>query len=596
MKASKVAQANPVLKKTRSIKDCATGNWSEEFEIVQVDGRKSCVVVPRDDAKSTQALIRHLNQKGAQLPREDAARARLLESVMRAKPEKVVYQLANPGWQIRGSESPWFCCGRRLVGAPTGAREYSPPSFIEQSRAKGFAARGTLEAWRVRVAEKAMLSTSLTVIIAAALAAPLLHPSGLQNFTLHLSGPTRAGKTTSLIAAMSVYGFGIELDLPNWNASGLRLLEAAAAFRDIPFPLNEVGAKKGRRAQTYHDLRDLYAQYAEGSDRERHSTWSADHGGVARRLRGICISTAEHSIAQYATMAGEVRDGGELFRAIDVNAIRKGKATIFDLAPQDLDQRAALQELRKATAECHGTALMPYIGYLMRMGPTKVKTRTRALIQEFVEHMPEAAHDGVIGQMATHFGLLYAGSNFGVEFGVLPCTKDHLQRAITRGFEDAVKSSKTVDPLVMGLDILRANLSDKIVERKPGSTFGVNDHAGYWTRIGGKRIFVVHTRQFRAWFASVGQCNLVLNSLATKGLMKRTSTSSRGVMSAEDMKGVLRRWPDKSLVRSFEFSDPFPETNPTAARKGLHRFKARKKILSPRATVASRIKNRRPKA
>ena len=37
----KVARANPVLKKTRSIKDCSTGNWSDEFQIVQIDGRRN---------------------------------------------------------------------------------------------------------------------------------------------------------------------------------------------------------------------------------------------------------------------------------------------------------------------------------------------------------------------------------------------------------------------------------------------------------------------------------------------------------------------------------------------------------------------------
>ena len=303
------------------------------------------------------------------MPLEKAARARLIESVIRAKPEKVVYQLANPGWQSSRQESLFFSCGRYLVGAPTGAREYSPPLFIEQSRAKRFAVRGTLEVWKARVAKKAMLSTSLTAIMAAALAAPLLHPSGLQNFTLHLFGPTCVGKTTELIAAMSVYGFGKESDLPNWNATGLRLLEAATAFGDIPFPLNEVGAKKGRRAQTYEGLRDLYAQYAEGSDMNG-IAGTADHGG-ARRFHGICISTAEHSIAEYAEMAGEVRDGGELFRAIDVNAIRKGETTIFDLAPPNLDPLAELQELRKAMAECHGTAWTPYIEYLIEMGPSR---------------------------------------------------------------------------------------------------------------------------------------------------------------------------------------------------------------------------------
>ncbi len=303
------------------------------------------------------------------------------------------------------------------------------------------------------------------------------------------------------------------------------------------FPLNEVGAKRGRRAQTYEGLRDLYAQYAEGSDLERHSRYAAEHGG-ARRFHGICISTAEHSIADYAEMAGEVRDDGELFRAIDVSAIRKGKTTIFDLAPPNLDQRAELQELRQAMFECHGTAWTLYIEYLMQMGPIDVKRRTLALIKDFVDHMPEAAHDGVIRQMAMHFGLLYAGSILAIESGVLPWTKSHVQKALTRAFRDAVEASKTVDPLSMGLEILNENLSDKTVERKPSSTFGVKDHAGYWTRIGGKKYFVVHEHQFRAWFATVGQFNLVLGSLAPKS--------------------VSRRWPDRSLVRCFEFSDPFP--------------------------------------
>ena len=551
----KVARANPTLKKTRSIKDCSTGNWSHEFQIVQIDGKRTRVLVTADDAADTALLVKRLREKGAQLPLEKAARARLIESVIRAKPEKVIYQLANPGWQVRGSNPLFFSCGRYLVGAPTGAIEYSPPLFIEHSKARHFGVRGALESWKARVAKKALLSTSLTAIMAAAFAAPLLPPSGLQNFTLHLFGPTCVGKSSELIAAMSVYGFGKESDLPNWNATGLRLLEAATAFGDIPFPLNEVGAKRGRRAQTYEGLRDLYAQYAEGSDIERHSRYAAEHGR-ARRFHGICISTAEHSIAEYAEMAGEARDGGELFRAIDVSANRKGEPTIFDLAPPNLEPLAELQELRRALAECHGTAWTPYIEYLIEMGPIEVKRRTLALIKEFVDHMPKAAHDGVIKQMAMHFGLLYAGSILAIESGVLPWTPAHVRKALTRAFRDAVEASMPVDPLATGLDTLRANLADKVVERKPGSTFGVNDHAGYWMRSGGKKVFVVHARQFRAWFASERQCNLVLGSLAAKS--------------------VSHRWPDGSLVRCFEFFDPFPETNRTVARKKLRRFKAGK--------------------
>jgi hypothetical protein len=225
MKRQKVARADPVLKKTCSIKDCSTGRWSDEFEIVQIDGSKTRVLVTADDAADTTLLVKRLREKGAQLPLEKAPRVRLIENVMRTKPTKVVYQLANPGWQIRGRSPPFFSCGQYLVGAPTGAIEYSPPLFIDQSRAKRFAMRGTLDAWKTGVAKKALLSTSLTAIMAASFAAPLVRPAGLQNFSLHLSGRSRVGKTTELIAAMSVFGFGNESDLPSWNATELRLLE-----------------------------------------------------------------------------------------------------------------------------------------------------------------------------------------------------------------------------------------------------------------------------------------------------------------------------------------------------------------------------------
>jgi hypothetical protein len=59
-------------------------------------------------------------------------------------------------------------------------------------------------------------------------------------------------------------------------------------------------------------------------------------------------------------------------------------------------------------------------------------------------------------QMAMHFGLLYAGSILAIESGVLPWTRAHAQKALTRAFRDAVEASKPVDPLAMGLKILEA--------------------------------------------------------------------------------------------------------------------------------------------
>ena len=172
------------------------------------------------------------------------------------------------------------------------------------------------------------------------------------------------------------------------------------------------------------------------------------------------------------------------------------------------------------------------------MGRVEVKRRTLVLIKEFVAHMPAAAHDGVVRQLAMHFGLLYAGAIFAIECGVLPWTTAHARRALTRSFEDAVEGSKPIDPIAKGLEILRGNLSSKVVERRPSSRFGVTDHPGYWTRIAGKKVYVVHARQIREWFQSESQFHAVVGSLTAKSLS--------------------HRWPDGSLVRCLEFFDPFP--------------------------------------
>ena len=56
MKFQKVVN-NPLLKKTRAIKDCATGDWWVEFQIVQLDGRRAHVLVQADKAEKMTELV-----------------------------------------------------------------------------------------------------------------------------------------------------------------------------------------------------------------------------------------------------------------------------------------------------------------------------------------------------------------------------------------------------------------------------------------------------------------------------------------------------------------------------------------------------------
>ena len=476
-----------------------------------------------------------------------------------------MHQLGGTGWQPGegNKECQWFNVGKLLIGAPDGEIGFLPPSLIAKSRARFFASLGTLEEWQSRIATVAALSTCMTVAMSAAFAAPLLRLVGLPNFSLLFGGPSRSGKSTTLLIATSVCGIGHEEHLLNWGGTVLGLLEAAAGFGDIVFPVNEVGAKKGKRSEAYEGLRDLFAQYAEGSDRERHSSHQPDE---ARRFNGICIATAERSIADYAKLAGEDRDDGELFRAIDVIAVRDGKKTVLDLAPDTLDQKLCLKALRKDLEAQHGTALPPFIKHIIAIGEAEVKRRIDALVREFVGHMPAAAYDNVADQMATNFGLLYAGAMLGIESGVLPWSRDHVRVTLRRGFNDALEYAKPIDHLALGLEILKKNLREIIVERKPESKFGRKDHAGFWNIEGDAKVIVVNCSRFRAWFVNDTQILSVLEWLSSEGRLKQEEDSTKGVVTQKDLDGATLRWPDGKPVRSFVFKDPFPDATPEAAQ------------------------------
>jgi hypothetical protein len=471
----------------------------------------------------------------------------------------IVHQFGNCGWQPRANGNLWYTVGNRVIGTPSGHVEYAAPRMIEDSMAAEFSERGELAAWKAKIATKALFSTSLSIGISAGLAAPLMRASGLNNFTIFLSATTRGGKSTTMLVGMSVGGIGDEMKLMNWNSSGIaELLEASTAFNDTLFSLNEVGSAEGEKKEAYRILRGFYMKYADGRDRRRHSQWEKAHGGRAKTFHGICMVSAEHPISWYAMQAGDARDGGELFRAIDLPVVQEGHVTVLDLAPEGLNHDEFLDQLRDDLKITHGSPIGPYIEHLRKIGAIPLNKRVRKLINAFVKAMPAAAHDKVARQIAKHIGVLYAGGVLGIEAGILPWNMAHVWKTHRAAFEAAYEHCKIVDPLEMGLKLLAANMRDNVVERATASTFGPHDHAGYWEILGGEKYFVVHSHQFRSWFSGDRQFRLVIEGLAAHGYLKQAEDSPEGIITQRDIDGHGPRWPHGKPVRSYIFRDPFP--------------------------------------
>jgi putative DNA primase/helicase len=281
--------------------------------------------------------------------------------------------------------------------------------------------------------------------------------------------------------------------------------------------------------------------------------------------RGIFVSTAEHSFNAYAAFSGETRNDGEYARCLDVAATVKGKPTIFDQNPEGMDKRQArrwarnqLVKLRRACELQHGTALRPYLEFLVAQGSALHK-KIRAYEQAFMKCAKRLKLDGALAHAAKNFAVIFAGGSLAIEAGFLPSHEDALLDAIVSCFESAISDVRGhANALAVARRTLQNKLAgEEIIEKTPNARFGPMDHAGFFERDNGKVRVTVASAAFAKWFENRAERLAALRWLHDQGLLdmgtKRASPSLRTTEWAERQ----RRWPDGSNPRSFVFFDPF---------------------------------------
>ena len=373
--------------------------------------------------------------------------------------------------------------------------------------------KGTLEQWQQHVAGRVVHSTRLMLVLAVAFAAPLVRISGLQNFGVNIFGRSKVGKTTALLVGASAIGIGTERDLPNWNSTNNAFLETARGFADLMVPANEVGLLAGKRRDAYAPIRERIYLFSEGRDRARLSSSTMATTWVSSIWQGIFVSTSEYSFNDYAAFSGETRGSGEFARCLNVAAVEKGRATVFDSYPKNLERkrrkrwaRAQLSELRGNCARFHGTALEPYVAHLIttsRQLPTKVEKYS----EKFMKAVRAMRLDGALEHAGRNFALIYAGGCMAMEAKLVPWTEERLFQAIESCFRAAVEDIRGhTNILGRARSILKRKLqSDEIVEVRPGEVVTPEQCAGYWQDAAGIRNYTIHAKAFVGWFASRAQ-------------------------------------------------------------------------------------------
>jgi hypothetical protein len=175
--------------------------------------RKISRIVGRETAKRGRKLIETLGAAGLPAVEGDARAVEkwLAEfeagNVHRIPSEQLARWL---GWQDDGT----------FVASPEDDIKVDVAFEEQRGPARAHAPKGTLDAWKETVAHLAGFPVP-RVAVAAALAAPLLRPLGLNSFTLDISSRSTKGKTTALQCALSVWADPSEhaSAMSNWRTT-----------------------------------------------------------------------------------------------------------------------------------------------------------------------------------------------------------------------------------------------------------------------------------------------------------------------------------------------------------------------------------------
>jgi putative DNA primase/helicase len=550
----------PPVEKVGNAEDESTGDAFEIFRFRKVSGENGEIRIPRDKARDCEFVNGLLVLKNADLPYpNESSLPIVLEAIKKPANEQFLYA-ARLGWR---PDRTAFVPARGKPIGQDGSVKLLAPTWLNERQNVGLGRSGTLDDWIKRIAKPSGNSRVAMLVLSAAFAAPLLETTGLQSFGINIHGPAKVGKTAVLLVGASVAGIGRESQLPNWAATPNATSELARLFSDTMLPANEVGLLAGKKKDAYGHIRELIYRLSEGRDKARHSSWKETPAASNAQFRTIFVSTAEHSFDDYAAYAGEKRDEGEYARCIDVAATKPDLPSVMTKIPKTHTSdaktwaRKQVIALREACEEQHGTALRPYIEFLIEQGPG-LKDKVAKYQAEFMKKVKGAAVEGAIEHAARNVSLVYAGGRLGIEAKLLPWDPGRLLKAIAACFRSSLgeieyhqsAEKRAVSALKRALG--KANLS----ARKKKSKFGEREFDGYYVDAADGRQYTIHSAVFRTWFADRHQLRLALDWLERRELLKPKVTEKTLDKTSSDWAEQTPKWPNGKSVRSIVFLDP----------------------------------------
>ena len=545
-------------------KDEVTQDFDAVISFRDVDNKSREIFLPRSDLEDIRMLRKTLMNAGCYFAnKEERSNAALVNLATASRKAPRWNFAAQTGWRNHQRQ---FVHPAGVIGKDRKRASVKPPRLAIEGQASKLRISGSHQRWAKHVAGPSAYSSRLVFGICMALAAPLLKCVDRSSFGVLVHGPAKAGKSTMLLVAGSVGGFGTEDDLPNFHATDAALGEIPASFNDMLLPMNELGLLKGSRAERAQRMQTLSYVLAEGRGTTYSRLAPVNRGKGLAQWKCIALASGEESTDQISEAASRNRAVGAAIRWIDLCATRTGAVDIFDYCPEDVTAscrtswvRGQCETLRRHCRSHHGIAFDHYIKRLIRR-KAKVESTVQDLVQTFVLSVAEKSDGQAVTHLAASFGLIAAAGIIGIRFGTLPWPEKLVLRSVKRCYRDARKGVRTEDDLLQeGLTIFGSSVKSKLlmVSSKISHSMSILKSAdGFLRKDSAGKHLTIRGEAFKTWFADPRQAHLVLRYLREKNWLVThrgsMASSSTSISWAESQP----MWPDQVRRRSIEIKLP----------------------------------------
>jgi uncharacterized protein (DUF927 family) len=292
--------------------------------------------------------------------------------------------------------------------------------------------RGELAAWQDTIGQWSRGNSRLILAVCLALSGPLLSVVGMGPGGVNLFGGSSSGKTTSLHAALSVWG-GPE-SKNSWNATKNGLEGALELHNDTFYTLDEMAEAPGKT------MTEVVYMLGNGAGRAR-----ANQDGSARAVRRWCcsiLSTGEIGVEEKLRQEGQLARAGHGVRLLEVPAdAGAGLGCWEDLHGYE-SGRDFSEAIDAASRENYGHAGRAFVQILAERMKELALTED---LDAFSNKWTPSGAAGQVGRVVRRFAIMAVAGEVAARTGVLPWTPGEALRGIKRCLDDWMQARGGAD-------------------------------------------------------------------------------------------------------------------------------------------------------